>query len=90
MALPKQNPNARAQQTYSGLLLLLMLCLAVRAAFAQSSPQLTEAVLEVTLSDKEPGEMIVVLRGPQGQLYLDESDFARLRLAFAAERTLPL
>ncbi len=36
--------------------------------------------MEVTLSDAEPGEMIVVLRGPQGQLYLDESDFERLRL----------
>ncbi len=79
MASPKRNQNnARAQQTYSGLLLLMM-WLAVRAAFADP-PQLAEAVLEVTLSDQEPGEMLVVLRGPEGQLYLDESDFARLRL----------
>jgi outer membrane usher protein len=78
VALPKRNQNARAKQTYSGLLLLI-LWLAVRAAFADV-PQLSEAVLEVTLSDKEPGEMLVVLRGPQGQLYLEESDFVRLRL----------
>jgi outer membrane usher protein len=72
---PIQNVRSR---TYSGLL-LLMLWLAVRAAFADA-PQLSEAVLEVTLSDKEPGQMLVVLRGPQGELYLEESDFARLRL----------
>jgi outer membrane usher protein len=73
---------AYALQTYSGLplLLLLMLCLAAQAAIAANPPGLTEAVLEVTLSAAEPGEMIVVLRGPEGQLYLDESDFARLRL----------
>jgi len=61
-------------------LLLLMLCLGAQAAIAANPPALTEAVLEVTLSASEPGEMIVVLRGPQGQLYLDENDFARLRL----------
>jgi outer membrane usher protein len=73
---------AYALQTYSGLLLLLllMLCLAAQAAIAANPPALTEAVLEVTLSAAEPGEMIVVLRGPQGRLYLDENDFARLRL----------
>ncbi len=48
---------------------------------------LTEAVLEVTLSDAEPGEMLVVLRGPEGRLYLDEKDFARLRLQ--APQTAP-
>jgi outer membrane usher protein len=78
VATLKRNQNARAKQTYSGLL-LLMLCLAVRTAFADS-PQLSEAVLEVTLSDKVPGEMLVVLRGPEGQLYLEESDFVRLRI----------
>jgi outer membrane usher protein len=78
VAKPEQNRNARAKQTYSGLL-LLMLWLAVRAAFADP-PQLSEAVLEVTLSDKEPGQMLVVLRGPEGQLYMEESDLARLRL----------
>jgi outer membrane usher protein len=67
-----------ALRTYSGLL-CLMLCLSARAA-AADPPTLTEAVLEVTLSDTEPGEMIVVLRGPQGQLYLEEGDFERLRL----------
>jgi outer membrane usher protein len=78
VATTKQYRNAHAKQTYSGLL-VLMLWLAVRAAFADP-PQLSEAVLEVTLSDKEPGEMIVVLRGPEGQFYMDESDFTRLRL----------
>ncbi len=57
-----------------------MLCLAAHGAIAADAPQLTEAVLEVTLSNGEPGEMIVVLRGRDGQLYLEESDFARLRL----------
>ncbi len=58
----------------------MMLTLAAQAAIAADAPQLTEAVLEVTLSKSEPGEMVVVLRGSQGQLYLEESDFARLRL----------
>jgi outer membrane usher protein len=77
---------AYALQTYSGLLLMLFFAAqGARAATAATAtaanpPDLTEAVLEVTLSDAEPGEMIVVLRGPQGQLYLDENDFARLRL----------
>jgi outer membrane usher protein len=69
---------AHSLQTYSGAL-LLMLCLA-SPAIAASPPELTEAVMEVTLSDGEPGEMTVVLRGPDGRLYLDASDFARLRL----------
>jgi outer membrane usher protein len=67
-----------ALQTYSGLLLIL--CFAAPMVIAASAPELTEAVMEVTLSDTDPGEMIVVLRGPEGGLYLDENDFARLRL----------
>jgi outer membrane usher protein len=67
-----------ALQTYSGLLLIL--CFAAPMVIAAGAPELTEAVMEVTLSDAEPGEMIVVLRGPEGRLYLDENDFARLRL----------
>src|ERR1700733_12372233 len=70
---------ADALQTYSGVL-IMMLCLAARSAVAADPPQLTEAVLEVSLSNTEPGEMVVVLRGPEGQLYLEESDFTRLRL----------
>jgi outer membrane usher protein len=70
---------AYALRTYSGLL-IMMLGLVAQTAIAADPPQLTEAVLEVTLSDGEPGEMLVVLRGPEGQLYLEESDFARLRL----------
>jgi outer membrane usher protein len=68
-----------AIQTYSGLL-FLALCSAAPAAWAADPPKLIEAVLEVTLNAGEPGEMMIVLRGPEGQLYLDESDFARLRL----------
>jgi outer membrane usher protein len=70
---------AYALRTYSGLL-IMMLCLAARSASAADAPQLAEAVLEVALSSNEPGEMLVVLRGPEGQLYLEESDFAHLRL----------
>jgi outer membrane usher protein len=69
---------AYALQTYSGL--LLMMLWSAQPAIAADPPQLTEAVMEVTLSNTEPGEMVVVLRGPDGQLYLEESDFARLRL----------
>jgi len=69
---------AYALQTYSGLLLLMLW--AAQSAVAADAPQLTEAVMEVTLSNTEPGEMIIVLRGPDGELYLEESDFARLRL----------
>jgi outer membrane usher protein len=69
---------AYALQTYSGLLLLV--CLGAQAAMAAEPSGLTEAVLEVALSDAEPGEMMVVLRGAEGRLYLDEKDFARLRL----------
>ncbi|HSZ08854.1 MAG TPA: hypothetical protein VK794_09990, partial [Steroidobacteraceae bacterium] len=78
MAIARLIRIAYALQTYSGLLLLL--CLGAQAAMAADPPGLTEAVLEVTLSDAEPGEMMVVLRGPEGRLYLEENDFARLRL----------
>jgi outer membrane usher protein len=69
----------RALPTYSGVL-VLVLWLAARAAFAAEPSDLQEAVLEVTLSAKQPGEMMIVLRGPQGQLYLEENDLVRLRL----------
>jgi outer membrane usher protein len=78
VAIPTLIRIAHALQTYSGALLLLLFLAA--PASAASPPYLTEAVMEVTLSDAEPGEMIVVLRGPEGRLYLEESDFARLRL----------
>jgi outer membrane usher protein len=41
---------------------------------------LKEAVLEVTLDAGTAGEMMVVLRDTDGTLYLEESDFAELRL----------
>ena len=65
--------------TYSGLW-VLALCLAAHAAFAAEPPDLSEAVLEVTLSAKEAGEMMIVLRGSENRLYLDANDFVRLRL----------
>jgi outer membrane usher protein len=74
-----RNRIPRALPTYSGIL-VLMLYLAARAALAAEPPDLQEAVLEVTLSAKEPGEMMIVLRGREGQLYLEQNDFERLRL----------
>jgi outer membrane usher protein len=79
VALSRLIRIAYARQTYSGLL-ILMLGLGAQCALAASPPALTEAVLEVTLSDAEPGEMMVVLRDAEGRLYLEEKDFARLRL----------
>ena len=58
----------------------MLLCLAAQSALAADPPALSEAVMEVTSSAAEPGEMTVVLRGPEGQIYLEEGDFARLRL----------
>ena len=58
----------------------MLLWLAAQTAIAADSPPLSEAVMEVTSSASEAGEMTVVLRGPEGQIYLEESDFARLRL----------
>ena len=58
----------------------MLLGLAAQSAIAADPPALSEAVMEVTSSAAEPGEMTVVLRGPEGQIYLEESDFARLRL----------
>jgi len=57
-----------------------MVLWAASSAMAAAAPRLTEAVMEVTLSNTEPGEMVVVLRGQDGELYLEESDFKRLRL----------
>ena len=74
-----RNRIPRALSTYSAIL-VLVLYLVARAACAAEPPDLQEAVLEVTLSAKEPGEMMIVLRGREGQLYLDEKDFERLRL----------
>ena len=58
----------------------MLLGLAAQSAIAADPPALSEAVMEVTSSAAEPGEMTVVLRGPEGQIYLEESDFTRLRL----------
>jgi outer membrane usher protein len=78
VAIARLIRNLFALQTYSGLLLLTF-CLA-HSALASDPPEISEAVLEVSLSAAEPGEMIVVLRSSEGRIYLDEADFARLRL----------
>src|SRR5277367_2943338 len=76
-----RNRIPRALSTYSAILVLvLVLYLAARAACAAEPPDLQEAVLEVTLSARQPGEMMIVLRGREGQLYLEQNDFERLRL----------
>jgi outer membrane usher protein len=52
----------------------------MNAALAVSAADLQEAVLEVSLGADEQGEMMVALRGSGGALYLQEQDFAKLRL----------
>lgn len=69
-----------AVRTYSGSLLALMLVLACARSVAAAAGEWVEAVLEVTLSTASDGDTMVVLRGPGGVLYLEEDDFARLRL----------
>jgi outer membrane usher protein len=66
-----------------------LLCGASAASFAASSRDLAEAVMEVALSGDgaEPGETMIVLRGPDGVVFLDEEAFARLRLRLP--RTAP-
>ncbi len=78
MATTKRTQFAYALQTYSGVLLLLWL--AAHCAVAAQPSQLSQSVMEFTLSGSDSAEMLVVLRGPQGELYLEEGDFARLRL----------
>jgi len=58
----------------------LLFVAAPAGARAATAKGLHEAVLEVTLYRHSPGQMMIVLRGAAGQLYLDEADFARLRL----------
>lgn len=83
MFLPRSRAGkiSIALQTYSGVLLFGILLSAVHAT---SPPAVTdgleEAVLEVALSAQGKGEALVVLRGPNNALYLEASEFARLRL----------
>jgi outer membrane usher protein len=78
VAVSRRNRFTRAIQTYSGLL-LVVLCLWTNPALAADADPLSEAVLEVS-STGIPGEMMVVLRGPDGQFLIEEGDFAKLRL----------
>ncbi|MDP9090400.1 MAG: fimbria/pilus outer membrane usher protein [Pseudomonadota bacterium] len=86
MATTKRVRISFAQRTYSGVLLALWL--AAQCAFAADTSHLTQSVMEFTLSGTDSGEMLVVLRGPQGELYLEEGDFERLRLHLP--KTAPL
>ena len=68
-------------QTYSGVLLFCILLSAARATSpAAAADGFEEAVLEVALSGQGKGETLVVLRGPNNTLYLEASEFTRLRL----------
>jgi hypothetical protein len=74
-----------SRATYSGVPILILgwfLYVASAASFAAASRDLVEAVMEVALSaDRpEPGETMIVLRGPDGVIFIDEEEFARLRL----------
>jgi outer membrane usher protein len=40
--------------------------------------------MEISESADQPGDMMIVLRGPSGEFFLEESDFRRLRLAPAS------
>ena len=82
MAVSRRNRFLRAIQTYSGLLLML-LCLMGNVALAEDPAALSEAVMEIS-STGMPGEMMVVLRGPDGQFFLEEADFSKLRLKLPA------
>jgi len=76
--------SARAERCVDAARWLLGLVLLygalMSAAFAASAGDLQEAVLEVTLNPEVDGEMMVVLRGAGGVFYLQEEDFAKLRL----------
>jgi outer membrane usher protein len=60
--------------------LVLLYGALMSTAFAAPAGELQEAVLEVTLNPEVDGEMMVVLRGDGGVLYLQDEDFAKLRL----------
>ncbi len=72
-----------AIQTYCGALLAASLGAGAPARAAEpegAAEGVVEAVLEVTSRAAAAGESLVVLRGPGGALYLEEGDFAKLRL----------
>ena len=49
-------------------------------SFAAAGDELLETILEVTLGADLKGDVMVVLRGPGGLLYLDATDFEKLHL----------
>ena len=75
--------NSIALQTYSGAALFVCLVVVSRQSVAGAVAQetsLQEAVLEVCLSEQGKGESLVVLRGPDGTVYLEAEEFSQLRL----------
>jgi outer membrane usher protein len=77
---PGSHRSPPLRRSYSAWLCVLMLVCVGTRGLAAAAAEATESVLEVALSASAPGEMMVVLRGPGGALYLEESDFAKLRL----------
>jgi len=71
-------PRLRAP-TYH-ILLAGALALAPSFARADGPLGLNEAVIEVSVNAREGGQMLVVLRDPEGRLYLEAGDYARLNL----------
>lgn len=73
---PSGKPSNRGA-TYSGLALLLC---SLWVSGARAEDTYTEAVLDVRVNDTDAGESLVVLRGPDGRVWLSAADLARLRL----------
>jgi outer membrane usher protein len=61
-------------------LLLAARAPAARAAAASADAEPAEAVLEMVVNGQQPGIMLVVLESADGALWIDERDFASLRL----------
>ncbi len=60
---------------------LLGVCLIViRKVHAAIPPGFNEVVLQIEVNQSAASEMVIALRDPQGNLWLDAEDFARLRL----------
>jgi outer membrane usher protein len=78
MATRSRQGRAFGASTYHilGLLFLFM----NDSADADALPTLTEAIVEVSVNSPSGGDMFVVLRDPQGHIWLERGDFASLRL----------
>ena len=77
MPLPP-SPAPRAP-TYH-ILVALLLALGAGPARADGPAGLSEAVIEVSVNERSGGAMLVVLKDPEGRLYLEAADYTRLNL----------